>query len=200
MAAEARRKEVEERRMSKLDMAWLFRMRVAVARCGEMDLAKWWNTDGQLGSYGSRMLSRGLPRTHHFAQARSVFAVATHRCNQVFNPPECATFWHLTDRIEDEFDSHWEGWLDDAVEWKPFFQRVEAIAEGNVTAVLLDLELVSPSEVEEAKSLRRSAERNSVMLPNAFAANRHSVAMLALGFGLSNVADLAVPYARRDAA
>jgi hypothetical protein len=55
--------------MNDLDLTWLMKVRVAVARCGEMDLAKWWNTDGQLSSYGTKMLSRGLPRTHHFAQA-----------------------------------------------------------------------------------------------------------------------------------
>lgn len=176
------------------------KIRVAVARCGEMDVAKWWNTTGQLGSLGARMLSRGLPRTHHFAQARSVFAVAAHRCAQVFDPPECATFWHLTDRIEDEFDSRWEGWLDEAGRWKDFFERVASIKDPDVTSVLRDLELVSSTEVEEAQSLRRSAERNSVLLPNSFSRDHGSVALLALGFGLSGVADLAVPYARREAA
>jgi hypothetical protein len=186
--------------MSDLDFVWLMKIRLAVARCGEMDLAKWWNTNGQLGSFGARMLSRGLPRTHHFAQAKSVFAVAAHRCAQIFNPPECATFWHLTDGIEDEFDARWEGWLDEAADWKPFFERVAAIQETNAVSVLLGLDLVSPSELEEAKSLKRSAERNSVPLPNAFSRDRASVAKLALGFGLSGVADLAVPYARRDPA
>lgn len=186
--------------MTDLDLTWLMKVRVAVARCGEMDRAKWWNTDGQLGSYGAKMLSRGLPRTHHFAQARSVFAVAAHRCAQIFNPPGCATLWHLTDRIEDEFDAHWEGWLDAATDWKPFFERVAEVRDTNVGSVLLDLELVSPAEVEEAKSLRRSAERNSVQLPNVFSRDRSSVALLALGFGLLNVADLAVPYARLNAA
>lgn len=186
--------------MTDLDLTWLMKVRVAVARCGEMDLAKWWNTDGQLSSYGAKMLSRGLPRTHHFAQARSVFAVAAHRCAQVFNPPDCATLWHLTDRIEDEFDAHWEGWLDAATDWKPFFERIAEIKNTSVGDVLLDLELVSPAEVAEAKSLKRSVERNSVQLPNVFSRDRPSVALLALGFGLSGVADLAVPYAHRDVA
>jgi hypothetical protein len=53
-----------------------------VARMGEMDRAQWWNTKGQLGPLGAMALSRGLPRTHYFAQARSVFAVAAHRCDQ----------------------------------------------------------------------------------------------------------------------
>ncbi|MGE4057006.1 MAG: BrxE family protein [Vicinamibacterales bacterium] len=50
-------------------------MRLTVARFGEMNLAKWWNTKGQLGPLGTAALRRGFPRTHRFAQARSVFAV-----------------------------------------------------------------------------------------------------------------------------
>ena len=64
--------------------------------------------------YGAKVLKRGFPRTHHFAQARSVFAVAAHRCDQIFDPLGCVTFWRLTDATEDEFDRRWEAWLDDA--------------------------------------------------------------------------------------
>ena len=55
---------------STLDLERLLKLRLVVARFGEMDLAKWWNTKGQLGRLGAA-LRRGLPRTHHFAQARS---------------------------------------------------------------------------------------------------------------------------------
>jgi hypothetical protein len=34
---------------TKIDLDWLLRVRVAVARCGEMDAQRWWNTEGQLG-------------------------------------------------------------------------------------------------------------------------------------------------------
>ena len=44
---------------------------------------------------GAAALRRGLPRTHYFAQARSVFAVAAHRCDEVFNPPDTVTLWRL---------------------------------------------------------------------------------------------------------
>jgi hypothetical protein len=33
----------------KFDLDWLLRVRVVVARCGEMDAQRWWNTEGQLG-------------------------------------------------------------------------------------------------------------------------------------------------------
>src|ERR1700736_4833806 len=95
-----------------IDLERLLRLRLVVARFGEMDLAKWWNTKGQLGRMGAIALRRGFPRTHCFARARSVFAVAAHRCAEVFNPPGCVTLWHLPSAIEEEFDARWERWLD----------------------------------------------------------------------------------------
>jgi hypothetical protein len=90
----------------------LLKLRSIVARFGEMDLAKWWNTRGQLGRLGTAAVRRGFPRTHYFAQARSVFAIAAHRCREVFNPPESVTLWQLPETVEEEFESHWERWLD----------------------------------------------------------------------------------------
>src|SRR5438552_12172804 len=105
-----------------IDFDRLLKLRLVVARFGEMDLAKWWNTKGQLGRLGSATLRRGFPRTHSFAQARSVFAVAAHRCSEVFEPPECVTLWKLPESVEEEFDTRWEFWLDNATRWVPFFQ------------------------------------------------------------------------------
>src|SRR5437868_7406304 len=95
-----------------LDLDRLLKLRVLVARFGEMDLARWWNTRGQLGRLGTAALRRGFPRTHYFAQARSVFAVAAHRCREVFDPAESVTLWQLPDAVEEDFESHWERWLD----------------------------------------------------------------------------------------
>src|SRR6266481_4894558 len=64
---------------SSIDLDRLLKLRLVVARFGEMDVAKWWNTKGQLGRLGSAALRRGFPRTHYFAQARSVFAVVGDR-------------------------------------------------------------------------------------------------------------------------
>ena len=110
-----------------LDLEALLRLRAVVARVGEMDLAKWWNTTGQLGPIGTAAVRRGLPRTHYFAQARSVFAVAAHRCDEWFNPPSSATLWRLPEGIEEQFQARWEHWLDNATAWKPFFEEVEGI-------------------------------------------------------------------------
>ena len=183
-----------------LDLAWLLKIRTVVGRCGEMDLGKWWNTDGQLSQYGAKALSRGLPRTHHFAQARSVFAVAAHRCSQVFAPPQCATFWHLSDAIEDEFDARWEEWLDNAAAWNPFFEQVADIDTADVLVALQRLELVKEAEIAEVAALRRSNEGKSVQLAGAFSRDRRTAAILALAFSLSGVGDLSVPYVRRELA
>jgi hypothetical protein len=64
-----------------LDFERLFKLRLVVARQGEMDGARWWNTLGLLGPRGAAVLKRGFPATHLFTQARIVFTVARHRCN-----------------------------------------------------------------------------------------------------------------------
>ncbi len=97
-----------------IDFDRLLKLRLVVARVGEMDLARWWNTRGMLGRHGAVVLQRGLPRTHRFAQARVVFAVARSRCHELFDPPGCMTLWHLPAEIEDRFEDRWQAWLDEA--------------------------------------------------------------------------------------
>src|SRR5947209_4609041 len=104
-----------------IDLDRLLRLRLVIARFGEMDIAKWWNTTGQLGQLGTATLRRGFPRTHYFAQARSAFAVAANRCAEVFDAPDCITLWRLPETIEDKFESRWEQWLDRSADWNPFF-------------------------------------------------------------------------------
>lgn len=181
-----------------IDLVWLMKLRVAVARCGEMDLGKWWNTDGQLGGYGSKALARGFPRTHHFAQARSVFAVAGHRCSQVFNAPRSVTLWHLSDSTEEAFEATWENWLDEADGWRPFFEGIAEIRTPSVDKVLGDLGLVTDDEVAAAAKLKTSAEGKAVALAGPFADRRRLAALLALGFAKSGVGRLVVPYARQE--
>lgn len=119
---------------TELDYDWLFKLRVAVARCGEMDLARWWNTNKQLGPSGSSVLERGFPRTHHFAQARSVMTVASHRCEQLLSQSDAITLWRLPENLEDRFESLWETWLDRHADWRSYFKAVAAIRTGDVIA------------------------------------------------------------------
>lgn len=183
---------------SPIDLDRLLKLRLVVGRFGEMDMAGWWNTQGQLGSLGASALSRGFPRTHHFAQARSVFAVAAHRCAEVFDPPQCVTFWRLPQEIEEQFDAQWEHWLDHAEDWRPFFQRVESLPSADLPEVLESLELVGEHDLEALSRLRRSAEGRAVPLPGFFASTDADVTLLALAFARGEKGALAVPYARME--
>ncbi len=181
-----------------VDLDRLLKLRLVVARFGEMDLAKWWNTKGQLGRLGAAALRRGFPRTHRFAQARSVFAVAAHRCSEVFEPPGCVTLWRLPEPTEEEeFDARWDHWLDNVTEWTPFFEKLEALQGDDLASILCAFEVVSERDLESYTKLRRSAEGRAVPLPRVFSGTDADVALLALGFARGESGALAVPYARR---
>jgi hypothetical protein len=182
----------------KIDFDRLLKLRLVVARFGEMDLAKWWNTRGQLSPLGTATIRRGFPRTHYFAQARSVFAVAEHRCREVFDPPHSLTLWQLPEAVEDEFESHWERWLDQAAEWNSFFQELENLREPDLKAALQSFNLVTVDESALFSRLRRSAEARVVPLPFPFTGINQDVALLALGFARGEPGALAVPYARHE--
>ncbi len=180
-----------------LDLDRLLKLRVIVARFGEMDNAKWWNTRGQLGSLGAAALRRGFPRTHYFAQARSVFAVAAQRCSEVFDPPESVTLWRLPEAVEEEFDARWEHWLDSSADWVPFFEGVQTLPGADLAVILEGMGLVDESDLERYSRLRRSAEGRAVPLPGTFSGDNEGVALLAMGFSRGEPGALAVPYARK---
>jgi hypothetical protein len=182
---------------TQVDLERLLKLRLVVARFGEMDLAKWWNTKGQLGRLGALALRRGFPRTHRFAQARSVFAVAAHRCAEVFDPPGCVTLWRLPEAVEEAFDARWEHWLDNAGAWTNFFEKLESLSGSDLAELLRAFELVEERDIEAYRKLRRSAEGRAVPLPGVFSGTDADVALLALGFARGEPSTLAVPYARR---
>jgi hypothetical protein len=183
-----------------IDLNRLLKLRLVLARFGEMDLAKWWNTKGQLGRLGSTALRRGFPRTHYFAQARSVFAVAAHRCAEIFDPPDCVTLWRLPEAVEEEFDARWEHWLDHASEWQPFFQKIESIDGSDLIATLQTFDLVTDRDVEALSRLRRSVEGRALPLSGTFSETDDNIVLLALGFVRGETGALVVPYARRGKA
>ena len=182
-----------------LDPDHLLKLRAIVGRFGEMDVARWWNTTGQLGPVGAMAARRGLPRTHRFAQARSVFAVAAHRCAEVFQPPKCVTLWLLPPDVEEAFDAQWEKWLEDGDSWNAFFRDVEGIsASTDLPQFMAAHGLADPSQIAAAARLKRSAEGRAVLLPGSFSGDTASVTMLALAFARGEPGALAVPYARGD--
>ena len=175
----------------------LLKLRLIVARFGEMDLVKWWNTRGQLGRLGTAAIRRGFPRTHYFAQARSVCAVAAHRCHEIFDPPDSVTLWRLPETIEEEFEAKWEHWLDRAEEWQPLFHRLESLQESDLKIALRAFDAVTDNELEMSSRLRRSAGVRAVPLPEPFSGTDQDIALLALGFARGEAGSLVVPYARR---
>ena len=171
----------------------LFKLRLVVARVGEGDLANWWNSRGQLGSMGSSVLRRGFPRTHHFAQARSVFAIATRRCAELYSPPGSVTLWQLPADIEDDFNQAWPTWIDQASEWTPFFSELDGCGP-DLAHELGRLNLITDADLERFTPLRRSAEQRAVAIPGEFTGTRDDLTLLALGFAKGEVSNPAVAY------
>lgn len=179
-----------------VDIDQLLKLRLVVARFGEMDIAKWWNTKGQLGRLGAVALRRGFPRTHYFAQARSIFAVAANRCAEVFDPPDSVNLWRLSESIEEDFARQWEHWLDNAATWSSFFQDIEKLENPDLLTNLLTLKLIDQNDVEAFGKLKRSAEGRAVPISRAFSGSSADVKLLAIGFARGEVGALAVPYAQ----
>ncbi len=181
-----------------IDFDRLLKLRLVVARVGEMDNARWWNTKGQLSQLGAMALRRGLPRTHHFAQARSVFAVASARCAEVFDPPGCVTLWKLPPALQDSFDAKWERWLDQRETWGPFFTRLQGLRETNALAALQACDLISRDQEASVVKMRRSGDGRGVMVPLSGEIDDRYVTLLAAGFSKGEVGALAVPYGRTE--
>ncbi len=183
---------------SRIDLERLLKLRLAVARYGEMDAAAWWNTKGILSRHGSLVLKRGFPSTHYFAQARIAFAVACSRCHELFDPPGCMTLWNLPAEVEDQFEEHWQGWLDQGESWTPFFEKLAAAGGGDLLAELSDFGLVDQTHLDAVGKLRRSAEGRSVPLPGTHQPNNEIITLLAAGFARGEKGSPAIPYARME--
>lgn len=176
----------------------LLKLRLTVARFGEMDGAGWWNTQGILGRRGKAVLSRGFPATHAFAQARVAFAVASARCASVFAPPRCLTLWSLSAEIEDALARQWSRWCHDAEAWAPFFQDLGSRSSGDLAHHLREMDLIDDATVSATARLTRSAEGKAVALPGTGSASAPTLMLLAAAFSKGERQALAVPYIRLD--
>jgi len=156
-----------------IDLERLLKLRLVVARNGEKDNARWWNTDRFLGPLGPAVLRRGFPRTFRFAQARAVFTVAAHRCQETYDPPGAVTLWKLPAEIEEQFANRWSEWLDEVERWEPFFAELEKVQGTNLLGSLRRFQLLPVDAEEQANKLRRSAENRAVALPPPAKADDH---------------------------
>ena len=182
----------------KIDYQKLFKLRLVVTRYGEMDINRWWNTRAMLGSYGSMALKRGLPRTYTFSQARIVFTVAQNRCRELFDPPGCMTLWNLPALIEEQFETQWHVWQSQLDNWSPFFGELELPVEKDLIQFLLNLNLITTTQVKTVKQLRRSAEGRAVPITGVHEISNDIMVVLAAGFSRSEPGSPAVPYARLE--
>lgn len=179
-----------------IDPTHLLRLRLAVARFGEMDVMGWWNTNGVLARPGRAVLGRGFPLSHCFAQAKIACTVAASRCQTLFAPSGCITLWNLPAEIEDVLESAWLGWCREPDPWSPFFQRLETFQGGDLLDFLSSLDLIESTTIEAAKGLRRSAEGKAVPLPGTGKADKATLMLLAAGFAKGERQKPAVPYIR----
>lgn len=185
---------------SSVDLERLFKLRLVLARHGEMDLAKWWNSNGMLGHRGAVVLERGFPRTHFFAQARAVFAIAQTRCAELFDPPGCMTIWHLPAALEDSFEDEWQSWLDHYEEWTPFFERLQKLPGTDLLSELEEFGLADAGVRDEVAGLRKSSEGRSIALPGVHAPSDDVITLLAAAFARSEPGAPLIPYARLEVA
>jgi len=179
-----------------LTLDHLLKLRLVVGRCGEMDLARWWNTQGMLGPRGAQVLRRGLPFTHYFSQARIVFAVARSRCQELFDPPGCMTLWQVPAELEEQFEDHWQAWLDEAETWAPFFTQLAEVGSEDLLATLATFDLIKQSHRDQVMRLRRSAEHRAVPLAGEYQPDDEALTLLAAAFARGEQGSPAIPYAR----
>jgi hypothetical protein len=176
-----------------VELDWLLKVRLVVARHGEQDVARWWNSTGQLGSRGAGVLARGFPRTHYFAQARSVFAAAEARCSETFGLKGAHTLWRLDDEIEEAFEQRWETWLDDSGSWVAFFEGLAGPADDDVRTALIARNLVSDLQGGAIDALPIDPSGQSVRVGDKVS-SKDALALLALGFSKGAPGKLVVPY------
>ncbi len=177
-----------------LDLNHLFKLRLAIARVGEMDNARWWNTKGLLGANGAFVFRRGFARTYPFAQARVAFAVAAARCREWYDVPSTITLWDLGPAVEDRWEERWQDWLDDSSTWIPFFEQIASIQSSDVLGVLVQLSLVGDAELGAVWRLKRDAEERGVPLPVQKSLSNTTVTLLAAAFGHGEPGKLVVPF------
>ena len=141
----------------------LFKLRTAVARHGEQDVANWWPTQGLLARQGASLYQRSFPRTHPFARARVVAEAAKARVRELYPVKDALTLWTLPTDLEEQVELDRQEWLRDVERWTPFFERLEAHEDGDLLDLLQSLELVRDSVAEAARSLTPPA--NGPALP-----------------------------------
>ena len=169
----------------------VLQLRLVVARLGEAEMYGWWGTQDVLGETGELVFRRGFPRTHSWARAQAVFAVARQRCAEQHPDPSAITLWQLPAEIEAAFDQQWNRWLEDVATWQPWFARPSAWQTPDLAAALHAFELTTPAAAQQAQQW--VARGPAVPLP-VHSLQSDTLAMLAQGFAKGARGQLVVPY------
>lgn len=180
--------------MKPADLDLLLQLRLAVARVGETDLAKWWGTDGVLGPSGAFVYERIAPRTAPLARARVVFATARSRCAELLPATNVTTLWALPAEIEEAFEDRWVHWLEEPAAWRDTLQAVENLTGGDLLAVLTARSLVSEALADRVRGL--DASPPSVEIPAPATLDADALCLLAAAFACGRTSSPIVPFYR----
>lgn len=181
--------------LSEEDYERLLGLRLVVARFGEMDIASWWDTKGMLGKIGRVAVSRGLPKTHWFAQARAVFEVARARCREIYNPSDGVTLWDLPADVESGFEARWQEWIEEQPTWQSVFHSLEAIGD-DLSVALTAIAQLPPSAIEGMKRMKRAADQKAIPLGEVSNVTVDLISRLAAGFCKGEPGRVSVPFAK----
>ena len=132
------------------DMGYLLKLRLVVARLGEIDLlaggiqtgssVRWERQSFAVGSLGPIASPR---------PARCSLSPPS-GARELYKPPNAVTLWDLPAALEDDFDQAWATWIDHTVDWEPFFAELEHCTS-RPRHELTRLELVSPDHLRPAQ-------------------------------------------------
>ena len=109
------------------------------------------------------------------------------------------TLWNLPAEVEDQFEEHWQGWLDQSDKWAEVFEPLANLTGDDLLKALGQFELVSQAQMEAVTKLRRAAENRDVPLPGTHIPNDDVMTLLAAGFSRGDPGNSAIPYARLEA-
>jgi hypothetical protein len=171
----------------------LFTARLIVGRYGEMDIARWWNTSGILSSLGSKVASRGLPRTEFYGRARVLFAVAQQRTRQYFSPPESFTLWSLPPSVENALDEAMIRWAHEGRSWPVIEEVLSGLKLGGIEQALQIAHVASDQIKSLVPKLKAGQEGKSILLPQSSKITDETVALLAAAFSRSKPEPLLLP-------
>lgn len=181
--------------VSSISLTRLFKLRLAVGRFGEMDGARWWNTQGVLGSRGANVYKRGLPRTHLFARSRVVAAVARDRSATVYNAPGVATLWDLPASLERALSFEERSWAsteEGRTAWDHFEETIAAPPGEDLLGWLINLELVDPDIRTSCSALK--PEPGGKGIPVEGPMSVQTVQLLAAAHSHGRPKELVVPF------